>query len=163
MEDISLHILDIVENSIRALASTVKIRIEENIEKDWIVLEIEDDGKGMDGATIKKALDPFFTTKATRRVGLGIPFLNQAARETGGKLEIVSQVGKKTKVRATFRYSHPDRKPLGNIKETLLVLTAGYPEVDFVYEHQKENRIYRWDSKKKCFNVSRRSSRGKRV
>jgi len=148
MEDISLHILDIVENSIRALASTVKIRIEENIEKDRLVLEIEDDGKGMDGATIKKALDPFFTTKTTRRVGLGIPFLNQAARETGGKLEIVSQVGKKTKVRATFCYSHPDRKPLGNIKETLLVLTAGYPEVDFIYEHKKENRIYRWNSKK---------------
>ena len=163
MEDISLHILDIVENSIRALASTVKIRIEENIEKDWLVLEIEDNGKGMDEATVKKALDPFFTTKATRRVGLGIPFLNQAARETGGKLEIVSQAGKKTKVRATFRYSHPDRKPLGNIKETLLVLTAGYPEVDFAYEHKQENRIYRWDSKKKCFNVSRRSSRGKRV
>ena len=148
MEDISLHILDIVENSVRALASTVKIRIEENIRKDWFVLEIEDNGKGMDEATVKKALDPFFTTKATRRVGLGIPFLSQAARETGGKLEISSEAGKKTKVRATFCYSHPDRKPLGNIKETLLVLTAGYPEVDFVYEHKKEDRIYRWNSKK---------------
>jgi len=148
MQDISLHILDIVENSIRASARTIKIRIEEDIEKDWLTLEIEDNGKGMDEVTIKKALDPFFTTKATRRIGLGLPLLNQAARETGGKLEITCQAGKKTIVRATFRYSHPDRKPLGNITETLLVLAAGYAEVDFVYEHKRGNRIYRWDSKK---------------
>ncbi|GAG10298.1 unnamed protein product [marine sediment metagenome] len=148
MEDISLHILDIVENSIRAFARTIKIRIEENIEKDWLILEIEDNGKGMDEATVKKALDPFFTTKATRRVGLGIPFLNQAARETGGKLKISSEPGKKTKIRATFCYSHPDRKPLGNIEETLFVLAASYPAVGFIYEHKEENRIYRWDSKK---------------
>ena len=148
MEDISLHILDIVENSIRALATRIKIKIEENMEKDWLTLEIEDNGQGMDEVTKNKALDPFFTTKATRRVGLGLPLLHQAARETGGKLEINSEAGKKTRIKTTFRYSHPDRKPLGNIEETLLVLAAGYPEVDFIYEHKKENRVYRWDSKK---------------
>jgi len=147
MEDISLYILDIVENSIRALARTINIRIEENIEKDWLILEIKDNGKGMDKVNIKKALDPFFTTKATGRVGLGLPFLKQAAIETGGKLEISSEVGKKTKVRATFRYSHPDRKPLGDIKETLLTLAAGCPKVDFVYEHKRGQTIYRWDNK----------------
>lgn len=148
MEDLSLHILDIVENSIRALAKRIKIRIEENIEKDWLTVEIEDNGQGMDEDTIKKALDPFFTTKTTGRVGLGLPLLHQAARETGGKLEISSEVGKKTRVRATFRYSHPDRKPLGNIKETLLILAAGYPEVDFVYEHKRKDATYRWGTKK---------------
>ena len=148
MQDISLHILDIVENSIRALATRIKIKIEENMQKDWLTLEIEDNGQGMDEVTKNKALDPFFTTKATRRVGLGLPLLYQAARETGGKLEISSQAGKKTRIRATFRYSHPDRKPLGNIEETLLVLAAGYPEVDFLYEHRTGNRVYRWDSKK---------------
>lgn len=148
MEDISLHILDIVENSIRALATRIKIKIDENIEEDWLTIEILDNGQGMDEVTIKKALDPFFTTKITGRVGLGLPLLHQAARETGGELKISSEAGKKTKVRATFRYSHPDRKPLGNIKETLLVLAAGYAEVDFVYEHRRENRTYRWDSKK---------------
>ncbi|KKL67096.1 hypothetical protein LCGC14_2138390 [marine sediment metagenome] len=148
MQDISLHILDIVENSIRALATRIKIKIEENMEKDWLTLEIEDNGQGMDEVTKNKVLDPFFTTKATRRVGLGLPLLYQAARETGGKLEISSQAGKKTRIRATFRYSHPDRKPLGNIEETLLVLAAGYPEVDFLYEHRTGNRVYRWDSKK---------------
>ncbi len=148
MEDLSLHILDIVENSIRALARRVKIRIEENIEKDCLTVEIEDNGQGMDEETVKKALDPFFTTKATRRVGLGLPLLDQTARETGGKLEISSEVGKKTRIRATFQYSHPDRKPLGDIKETLLVLAAGYPEVDFVYEYKRGEIIYRWDSKR---------------
>ncbi len=148
MEDISLHILDIVENSIRALAKRVRIRIEENMEKDWLTVEIEDDGQGMDEETVKKALDPFFTTKSTRRIGLGLPLLDQAARETGGKLEIHSKLGRKTRIKATFRYSHPDRKPLGNIEETLLVLAAGYPEVDFLYEHRTGHRVYRWDSKK---------------
>ena len=147
MEDLSLHILDVVENSIRALAKRIEIRIEENIEKDRLTIEIEDNGQGMDEETLKKALDPFFTTKATRRVGLGLPLLQQAARETGGKLEISSEVGKKTRIRATFQYSHPDRKPLGDIKETLLTLAAGYPEVDFVYEHKRGDTTYRWDTK----------------
>lgn len=148
MEDLSLHILDIVENSIRALAKRIKIRIDENIEKDWLTVQIEDNGQGMDKETVKKAVDPFFTTKTTRRVGLGLPLLEQAAEETGGKLQITSEVGKKTRIRATFRYNHPDRKPLGSIKETLLSLAAGHPEVDFVYEHKRGKTTYRWDTKR---------------
>lgn len=148
MEDLSLHILDIVENSIRALAKRIKIRIEEDIEKDLLTVKIEDNGQGMDEETVKKVLDPFFTTKATRRVGLGLPLLDQAAREAGGKLEISSEIGKKTRIRATFQYSHPDRKPLGDIKETLLALAAGHPEVDFIYEHKRGETIYRWDTKR---------------
>jgi len=147
MEDLSLHILDIVENSIRASAKRIEIRIEENIEKDYLTLEIEDNGQGMDEETIKRALDPFFTTKTARRVGLGLPLLYQAARESAGKLEITSEVGKKTIIRAIFQYSHPDRKPLGNIRETLLTLAVSYPEVHFVYEHKKEDTTYRWDTK----------------
>ncbi len=156
-----MHILDLAENSIRALAQTISIRIEENTKKDWLIMEIEDDGKGMDEETVKKVLDPFFTTKAARRVGLGLPLLKQAARETGGKLEISSKVGKKTRVRATFRYSHPDRKPLGDIRETLLSLAAGHPQIHFVYEHKKGNTTYQWDSKEKCFSFNRISSTGK--
>ena len=148
MEDLSLHILDVVENSVRALAKRIEIRIDENVEKDRLTVEIEDNGQGMDEETLKKALDPFFTTKAAHRVGLGLPLLQQAARESGGKLEISSEIGKKTRIRATFQYSHPDRKPLGNIKETLLALATGYPEVDFVYEHKRGDITYRWDTKK---------------
>ena len=148
MEDLSLHILDIVENSIRALAKKVKIRIDESVEKDWVAVEIEDNGQGMDKETVKKAVDPFFTTKTTHRVGLGLPLLEQAAEETGGKLQITSEVGKRTRIRATFRYSHPDRKPLGNIGETLLSLAVGHPEVDFVYEHKRGKTVYRWDTKR---------------
>ncbi len=148
MEDLSLHILDIVENSIRALAKRITIKIYENIEKDWLTVQIEDNGQGMDKETVKKAVDPFFTTKTTRRVGLGLPLLEQAAEETGGKLQITSEVGKRTRIRATFRYNHPDRKPLGSIKETLLSLAAGHPEVDFVYEHKRGKTTYRWDTKR---------------
>ena len=148
MEDLSLHILDIVENSIRASAKRIKIRIDENMKKDWLTVQIEDNGHGMDKETIKKAVDPFFTTKTTRRVGLGLPLLEQAAEETGGKLQISSEVGKRTRIRATFQYSHPDRKPLGNIGETLLSLAVGHPEVDFVYEHKRGKTVYRWDTKR---------------
>ncbi len=148
MEDLSLHILDIVENSIRALARRIKIKIEENIEEDRLIVEIEDDGQGMDKETVKKAVDPFFTTKTTRRVGLGLPLLDQAAREAGGNLEISSEIGKKTRIRANFRYSHPDRKPLGDTKETLFTLAVAHPEIHFIYEHIRGTETYRWDTKR---------------
>ena len=132
MEDLSLHILDIVENSIGAKASRVKIKVDEDTQKDLLMIEIEDNGRGMDGETVKKVLDPFFTTRTTRRVGLGLPLLDQATRESGGDIEIESKVGRGTRVRASFGYSHIDRKPMGDIGATLTILIAGNPEVDFV-------------------------------
>ena len=148
MEDLSLHILDIVENSIRALARRIKIKVEENIEEDRLTVEVEDDGQGMDKETVKKVVNPFFTTKTTRRVGLGLPLLDQAARETEGKLEISSEIGKKTRIRANFRYSHPDRKPLGDMKETLLALAVAHPEIHFLYEYKRGTETYRWNTNK---------------
>jgi signal transduction histidine kinase len=134
MEDVSLHILDIVENALRAGAKNVAIRLAVGRSKDQLVLEIADDGEGMDEETRRRALDPFFTTKQGKRVGLGLPFLAQAAEETGGKLEVESAPGKGTKVTATFGLSHIDRKPLGNIAETLHCLQATHPSVNFRFE-----------------------------
>lgn len=148
MEDLSLHILDIAENSIRAEASKIEIRVIEDIERDLLTIEIEDNGQGMDEETVKKVLDPFFTTKTTRKVGLGLPLLSQAARESGGDIEIESKVGKGTRVKATFRYSHIDCKPLGNMEATLRTLIVGNPEVDFIYEHKKGEQEYRVDTRK---------------
>ncbi|MHC4243943.1 MAG: ATP-binding protein, partial [Planctomycetota bacterium] len=108
MEDLSLHILDIAENSINGSARTIEIIIDEDRDKDLLTIEIKDDGKGMDQKTLKKALDPFFTTRKTRRVGLGLSFLAQAAEESGGKIELKSIPDEGTTVRATFRLSHPD-------------------------------------------------------
>ena len=147
MEDLSLHILDIVENSIIAKASTIEIKVVEDIEKDLLTIEIRDNGQGMDEETVKKALDPFFTTRTTRKVGLGLSLLSQAARESGGNILIESQAGGGTRVKATFGYSHIDRKPVGNMEATLTTLIVGNPEVDFIYEHKKGELEYRLDTK----------------
>ena len=146
MEDLSLHILDIVENSIRARASKINIKIVEDTRRDLLTIEIKDDGKGIDKETMKKVLDPFFTTKTTRKVGLGLALLKQSARESGGDVEIESKVGTGTRVKAVFNYSHIDRKPMGDIAATLITLIAGNPEVDFIYEHVNDESKYRIDT-----------------
>jgi signal transduction histidine kinase len=147
MQDLSLHILDIVENSISASARRIEIKIEENPKKDLLVLEIKDDGKGMDEQSLKKALDPFFTTRTTRRVGLGLSLLAQAARQSDGEMEISSAPDKGTVVKATFRFSHPDRKPMGDITETIGTIVAGHPEIDLLYEYNDGKSVYRFDTR----------------
>lgn len=150
MEDLSLHILDIAENSIAAAARTIEIIIDEDRDKDLLTIEIKDDGKGMDQKTVKKALDPFFTTRKTRRVGLGLSFLAQAAEESGGEIELKSIPNEGTTTRATFCLSHPDCKPLGDINETIRTLIISHPEINFVFEHHKDNTIYRFDTRETC-------------
>lgn len=147
MEDMSLHILDVAENSISSSAKRIEIRIDEDPDKDVLTIEIKDDGQGMDEQALQKALDPFFTTRTTRRVGLGLPLLAQAARETDGKIELDSGPGRGTTVRATFGYSHPDRKPMGDILETIRTLVMGHPEIDFLFEHKKNGSVYRFDTR----------------
>ncbi len=147
MQDLSLHILDIAENSLAAGATRVEIRIEEDLRADRLVLAITDDGCGMDEATLKQALDPFFTTKTVRRVGLGLPLLAEACRITEGELDLQSSPGAGTRLKAVFRHSHIDRKPLGPIGDTLLTLIVGHPEVDFWYEHRKGDRVFSLDTR----------------
>jgi len=147
MEDLSLHILDIVENSIRAYAKKIEIKIIEEKKKDLLTIEIIDDGKGMDEKTLKNVLDPFFTTKNTRKVGLGLSLLAQSAEESGGSIEIESKPGQGTKVKATFGYSHIDRKPLGDVHESLKVLITANPDINFIYEYQKDDVGYCLDTK----------------
>lgn len=147
MEDLSLHILDIVENSISASAKRIEIRIDEDQAKDLLTIEIKDDGKGMDEKTLRNVLDPFFTTRKTRRVGLGLSLLAQAARESDGEIELSSEPDKGTTVKAIFHASHPDCKPIGNMYETIRTLVVGHPEVDFLYEHKKNGLIHRFDTR----------------
>jgi signal transduction histidine kinase len=134
MEDVSLHILDIAENALRAGAKNIWIRLVQCKKEDRLVLELTDDGAGMSEANRQRSLDPFFTTKERKRVGLGLPLLAQAAEEAAGKLEVQSAPGKGTTVKATFQLSHVDRKPLGNIEETVRCLRATHPEVCFFFE-----------------------------
>ncbi len=146
MRDFSLHILDIVENSIRAEARNVEISIDIDTEKDTLVLGIEDDGKGMDEQTVKMVLDPFFTTKETRRFGLGLPLLAQAAKMANGEFQIDSEPGKGTRVKATFQASHVDTKPLGDVPRTLATLIMGHPDVAFRYVHRVDDSEYYLDT-----------------
>lgn len=147
MEDLSLHILDIVENSIAAGATRIEIRILENRQKDILSIEIKDNGRGMSDEIVKRVTDPFYTTRTTRRVGLGLSFLSQSAKEADGDISIKSKEGRGTVVYAYFKHSHIDRKPLGNIADTLIVLIAGNPDVDFFYEHKRNGNIYLIDTK----------------
>ena len=146
MEDLSLHILDIAENAIRAGGSKIVIDILEDESEDKFVICIEDNGKGMDKETLKKALTPFFSTKGGKKVGLGLPLLGQAAQQAGGELKVDSEEGKGTKVTAVFQLSHPDMKPLGDILETMMALVAGNPSTQFVLDYKKGDENYHFDS-----------------
>jgi len=134
MQDISLHILDIAENSIAAAASRIEITIIEDWERDLLYVEIRDNGTGMDEETVQRALNPFYTSKPGKRVGLGIPLLAQAAREGGGSFDIESEPDGGTKLIATFVLSHPDRKPLGDVDGTVQMLQLTHPEIKLEYE-----------------------------
>lgn len=148
MEDLSLHILDIVENSVAARADKIEIRLTEDKKKDLLSVEIIDNGIGMDKETQKKALDPFFTSKTVRRFGLGLPLLSEAAKAANGHLSIKSKKGEGTKIKADFQYSHIDRKPLGDIDQTIITLIIGNPEIDLIYIHKKNSHEYSLDTRK---------------
>ena len=143
MEDLSLHILDVVENSISAGAKKVEIEIREDLKEDLLRIEITDDGKGMDAGMLEKALDPFFTTKTVRKVGLGLSLLREAAKAANGDLTIQSEIGRGTRVKATFQHSHIDRKPMGDMTKTMMTLIISNPGVHFQYLHGKDGREYR--------------------
>lgn len=146
MREISLHILDIAENSVNAGSTVVRITIIENLNKDELTIQIEDNGKGMDEDTVRKITDPFVTTRTTRKIGLGIPFLKAAADSCRGGLEINSAPGKGTTLLVRFQHSHIDRMPLGDLKNTLLSLIVGYPEVQWIYTHQVDGKEFRFDT-----------------
>jgi hypothetical protein len=147
MEDLSLHILDIAENSVDAGADTIEITVKEDTKGDLFTVEIKDNGRGMDEGTIHAVTDPFFTTKTVRRVGLGLPFLKQAAEECEGHFFISSEKGKGTTVSVSFRNSHIDRKPLGDVGASIMVLLAGNPEVDVLFTYKKDDYTYVMDTR----------------
>ena len=143
MKELSLNILDITENSVKAGATLTEISLCEN--EDTMVLTITDNGSGMTEEILKGVADPFYTTRTTRKVGLGIPLLKLACEQTGGSLEISSKHIEKfpdnhgTKVSATFYKNHIDCVPLGDVVETVKTLIQGHPDTDFKFSHKTEN------------------------
>ena len=146
MEDLSLHIMDIVTNSVRAGAKHVSIAIEKDEKTSMMRLEISDDGHGMDADMAMKVKDPFFSTKTGRKVGLGIPLLKGTAETTGGSFSLRSTKGVGTSIRATFDSRHPDLPPLGNIRDTFFVLIVSHPEVDFDLRYAADGKDFLLDT-----------------
>lgn len=145
MRDLSMHILDIVMNSIRASSTLIEINI---IECDEILkVKIQDNGYGMDKDTVEKVLNPFYTSRKTRRVGLGLPLLHENTKKTNGHFSLTSCVKQGTTVEAVFNRNHIDCIPLGNINETILSLIILEPDIDFIYTHRVNDDEYKLNTK----------------
>lgn len=155
MNDISLHILDISENSIEAGAKNIEIKITEDAKNDLLTVEINDDGKGIKVEMMGKIADPFTTSRKTRNVGLGIPLFKEAAESSGGNFCIDSKEGAGTRVKAEFKYSHIDRKPLGNMPETLIAIILRAENTDIAYCHRKNGKefVFRTKDLKKDLKI----------
>ncbi len=147
MEDLALHILDIAQNSLEAGATRIEIVVDEDATADRVAIAIRDNGRGMSPGDALASVDPFFTTRTTRAVGLGLPLLRQAAEAAGGSLEVDSHPGRGTRVTAAFRRSHIDRAPLGDLEATMLVLASANPGVDVVLTHRLGSRDYSLSSR----------------
>ncbi len=151
MREISLHILDILQNSVEAGASHIELSIVEDLAVDTLTITVTDDGRGMDAATVQKLTDPFYTTRKTRHVGLGVPLLASAAEHCDGRLVVESEPGIGTTVTATFRHSHIDRAPLGNMVDTLLAFVLAEPKppqqpIELSYRHCVDGRAFELDT-----------------
>jgi anti-sigma regulatory factor (Ser/Thr protein kinase) len=147
MKDLAMHILDIIQNSVRAKASCVELEIVENPKDDLFTITIKDDGVGMSPELLAKVSDPFFTTRTTRKVGLGLSLLKQNAEQTGGSMKIESEEGKGTSLKAVFSYSHLDRPDLGDIAGTMVLLMVANPKMEFLYTHRGVKGQYLFNTK----------------
>lgn len=152
MQELSLNVLDIAQNSVKAQATLIKISVTESALADTLVITVADNGRGMDEETVRRATDPFYTTRTTRKVGLGLPLFKMAAELTGGSFCLASRQGQGTEVKAEFGRSHIDRMPLGDMRQTLTALITCNPEIDFVYTHtvctkQEERRVFTLDTR----------------
>ena len=146
MTELALHILDIANNSTRAEAKTVTIKVFADVEKDELYISVSDDGKGMSEELLASVTDPFATTRKTRKVGLGIPLFKQASEMSGGTFSIESVLGKGTTTTATFKLSDIDRVPLGDLASTMTTLIGGAPETDFVLYYAVNGREYEFST-----------------
>ena len=138
MRELSLNVMDVAQNSVRAEASLVTIDVSESDKNDELTISISDNGCGMTEEQVKQTIDPFFTTRTTRKVGLGVPLFKMSAEQTGGSFSIESEVGKGTVTTASYVKSHVDMTPLGDINSTVEILIRCNPNIDFVFNHSTD-------------------------
>lgn len=147
LPEISLNILDVAQNSISAGAALTELSVIVETEKDALTVIIKDNGCGMTAEQVAKVIDPFYTTRTTRKVGLGVPFFKMAAENTGGSFNIISDVGKGTTVTAVFGLSHIDRMPLGDMTFTVHSLITLNCDIDFLYTYSVDGRSFTLDTR----------------
>lgn len=146
MKTLSDHILDIVQNSLNAKSTLIEISFETDKKTDLCILKIKDNGCGMSSEILKQATNPFFTTRTTRKVGLGLSLLKQNAEQANGKFSIQSELNKGTKVEAQFQLSNVDRPELGDVWNTLYLTMLGNANVELIYEHKTNNGDFKFSS-----------------
>ncbi|MBE7010796.1 MAG: ATP-binding protein [Ruminococcaceae bacterium] len=147
MLELSLHILDIMNNSVKAKADLITVTVDENLAANRLTVTIEDNGSGMDEDFVKSVTDPFRTTRTTRKVGMGLSLFKAAAEATGGSLTISSCVGKGTVVTTVFTHDHIDRQPLGDMAETITTVLSGNPSIDVRYRHLVNDKEFLLDTR----------------
>lgn len=140
MRELSLNVMDIAQNSISAGASLITLEVEEDLTRDLLRISVKDNGRGMTPEQVQNVTDPFYTTRTTRKVGLGVPFFRMAAQLSGGDLTIQSAVGEGTTVTATFGLTSIDRMPLGDMNGTISTLVQCNPQIDWVYTRRLDGR-----------------------
>jgi len=147
MEDISLYVLDLVQNSIAANARIITIEVMEYTEENLLTLTIIDDGNGMDEFLISKVTNPFFTTRTTRKVGLGLPMAKASTEGCGGSFTINSSKGIGTKVTMIYKTGHIDCPPFGRMDQTMTTLVAANTNTDFTYKHSTQKGTFNFDTR----------------
>ena len=147
MRELSLNVMDVAQNSVRAEATLVRITVIESDKDDRLTIVIADNGCGMTQEQVQQVIDPFFTTRTTRKVGLGVPLFKLSAEQTGGSFDIQSEKGVGTTTTATYVKSHVDMTPLGDINDTIKILIQCNPDIDFVYTCTTDNGSFSLDTR----------------
>ncbi|MDR2234366.1 MAG: ATP-binding protein [Tannerella sp.] len=146
MNDLSMHILDILQNALTAGATRIEIQVLEDAEHNLLTITIQDNGYGMTPEQVERATDPFFTSRTTRKVGMGLPLYRQSAEQSGGTLKIESAVGEGTTVTATFLHDHLDRPPLGDLANAVVLMMSANPTHWFRFTYRYNEKSFSIDT-----------------
>ncbi|MCR4736898.1 MAG: ATP-binding protein [Bacteroidales bacterium] len=141
MKDLSMHIMDILQNSTRAKATEIGLDVLLDSRADTLTLVFKDNGCGMTPEMVEKVTNPFFTTRTTRKVGLGLPLLKQNTEMTGGSMNIRSEVGVGTTVTAVFGLTHLDTPPMGDLAGTMVLTISAHPEIRFIFHYKRDEEV----------------------
>ncbi len=146
MRELSLNVLDIAQNSIAAAATQIQMEVVERTDAHTLTIGIYDNGCGMTDEQVKSVLDPFYTTRTTRKVGMGVPLFKMAAEQTGGTLTVSSKVGIGTNIKAVFHTDSVDFTPLGDMASTVTTLVSMNTEIQFLYRHKVDKKEFVFDT-----------------